>query len=50
MMGFASEWSIFEWPESGVKICKLKIFDMRLISRDHVTYLSEGHNSNCILL
>ena len=40
VMGFALECSIFELPpESGVKFSKLKIFDVRLISLDHVTYL-----------
>ena len=37
-MGFALKCNIFELPESGVHISRLKIFDMRLISLDRVTY------------
>ena len=38
---FASKCSIFKLPEGGVKYSKLKIFDMRLVPLDHVTFMKQ---------
>ena len=52
LMQFASKCSIFELPESGVKITSLKILDTGLVSLDRVTcimVLSVWTACNCSL-